>query len=119
MESTGWGIWLIGAVLAFNLACLPLWFLVRHLQRNHDLYLQECQLFLQLLLADLGKAAEADSQLGESVRALEQQLAEAEALGPLWGRRPLALARLSVAQLQHLRPEAAERVWAQMTPESR
>ena len=102
---SGWGLWLIVGVLAFNLLCIPLWFLVNHLSTNHKFRVKRVRTFLTLLEQERSEGAEASGSLDESVRLMEEQLEQAEGLGPLWGRRPAVLAELGMAQLEHLHPQ--------------
>jgi len=112
---TGWGLWLILAVLAFNLTCIPLWFLVSHLSRTHQFRIKRVRTFLALLEKERSSTPAVDRQLDESVRLMGEQLEKAEGLGPLWGRRPAVLAELGMHQLEHLHPELCEAVQERLT----
>lgn len=113
---SGWGVWLVGAVLAFNLACIPAWFLVNHLRRNHDFAIKKVRTFLHLLEQEreADRTWRADAELGNSVAMLTEQVDEAEGLGPLWGRKQAALAQLSMHQLGDRWPELVEGVHSKM-----
>jgi len=102
---SGWGLWLILGVLAFNLFCIPLWFLINHLSTNHKFRIKRIRTFLAMLQEERSVGDEVGGKLDESVRLMEEQLEQAEGLGPLWGRRPAVLAELSMHQLEHLHPE--------------
>ncbi len=109
---TGWGVWLVAGVLAFNLAYIPAWFLVNHLRRNHEFQIKKARTFLELLRRERGKSKgwRTDSELDTSVALIEEQVSEAEGRGPLWGRRQVTLAQLSVMQLSARWPELADAV---------
>jgi len=114
---SGWGLWLIVAVFAFNLCCVPLWFLINHLSRNHDFRIKRVRTFLALLEQERGAGANRNEILDDSVRIIEEQIEQAEGLGPLWGRRPASLAELSMYQLEHLHPELCAVVQERLRPE--
>jgi len=101
---TGWGLWLILGVFAFNLTCIPLWFLLSHLNRNHEFRIKRIRTFLALLEKERDSQPGPDEQLDRSVLLMEEQLERAEGLGPLWGRKPAVLAELGMHQLEHLHP---------------
>jgi hypothetical protein len=100
---SGWGVAVIVGVLAFNLAMIPLWFLVGFLRRAHDLGIKELQTFLHLF--DERADAEVPNDLAESVVFLRESLAAAEGLGPMWGRKKLSSAKLWMSQMAELHPE--------------
>jgi len=104
---TGSGIWLILAVLAFNLACIPAWFLVNHLRRTHDFEIKKAKTFLFLLDKEReGKRKEArDPELLSAVEDITASLDKAEGLGPLWGRKHVTLVRLGILQVSNRWPE--------------
>jgi len=102
---TGWGLWLILAVLAFNLFCIPLWFLINHLSRNHEFRIKRIRTFLTILQEERSAHAESSPGLNDSIQLMGEQLEQAEGMGPLWGRRSATLAELSMYQLEHLHPE--------------
>jgi cell division protein FtsW (lipid II flippase) len=106
---SGWGLWLIVAVLSFNLACIPLWFLVNHLSRTHDFRIKRVFTFLSLVKDQRGKQTE-DEALDKSLALITNQLQEAEGLGALWGRRAAVLAELGMYQLQHQYPDLCDAV---------
>ncbi|MBJ93132.1 MAG: hypothetical protein CMP23_01515 [Rickettsiales bacterium] len=112
---SGWGLWLILAVLAFNLACIPLWFLVQHLLRSHDLKLKRVSTFLNLLDEELA-SQQLETPIKESIDLIRQQLQQATARGPLWGRRAAALAELGIYQLEHQDAELCGAIMKRMTP---
>ena len=96
---TGWGIWLIGAVFAFNLVCLLLWFVVGGLRRGHTFHLKQGRTFLALLReqrdqARIGRAP--SEEIEAAICDAEALLDKAEGLGPLWGRRALSSARVAL-----------------------
>lgn len=109
---TGWGVWLIAAVLGFNLACIPAWFLVNNLRRTHEFTIKKVQTFLFLLAEqrDADKKHRTDAELDEAVAAIEEQVDKATGLGALWGRKHLALAQLSMHQMGDRWPELVERI---------
>jgi hypothetical protein len=109
---SGWGLWLILAVLTFNLACIPAWFLVNHLKRNHEFRIKQVRTFLALLAIEPNRPDRAD--LSRSVALIEQQVEEAEGLGALWGRRHASLAQLGLYQLEHRFPEICDQVRSKM-----
>jgi len=111
---SGWGVWLIVLVFAFNLACIPLWFLINHLRRTHEFRLKEVRTFLELLAAERTERSASDSQLDESIALIERQLEQAEGLGPLWGRKHVELARLGLYQVEHQHQDLCASVRAQM-----
>lgn len=111
---SGWGLWLILAVLAFNLACIPMWFLVNHLRRTHEFRLKEVRTFLDLLAMERSSDNTPDGRLDESVSLIESQLDEAEGLGPLWGRKSVELARLGRYQVEHQYPELCDTIRERM-----
>jgi hypothetical protein len=107
---TGWGVWLIVAVFAFNLTCIPLWFLLNHLQRTHSFELKRARTFLELLGKELKTKRVNDGELNRSLQLVRSQLESAEGRGPLWGRKELALARLGLAQVSSRYPELCEAI---------
>jgi hypothetical protein len=113
---TGWGVWLVAGVLAFNLACIPAWFLVNHLRRNFEFELKRARTFLHVLKEEREKKRpwKSDRSLDESIARVEQQIVEAEGKGPLWGRRPVALIQLGIHQMTDRWPELTEKVWLAM-----
>ncbi len=102
---SGWGLWLILAVLSFNLLCIPLWFLISHLGRNHKFRIKRVRTFLMILQQERISLTDPDQALDDSVDLIEGQLEQAEGLGPLWGRRPAVLAELGMYQLEHRHPD--------------
>ena len=109
---SGWGLWLILAVLAFNLACIPAWFLINHLKRNHDFRIKQVRTFLALLSQEPHRPSRAD--LDRSVALIQEQVDRAEGLGPLWGRRQASLAQLGLYQLEHRFPDVCGEVREKM-----
>ncbi len=110
---SGWGLWLILAVLTFNLACIPLWFLVNHLGRTHDFRIKRVRTFLNLM--DRERSGKSDEEsLDTSISLITQQLETAEGLGALWGRRAAVLAELGMYQLEHQYPELCSQVHEQL-----
>ena len=110
---SGWGLWLIVAVLSFNLACIPLWFLVNHLSRTHDFRIKRVLTFLTLIKDQRGSRTD-NHALDESLALITKQLEEAEGLGALWGRRSAVLAELGMYQMEHLYPELCDAVNEQL-----
>ena len=100
---SGWGLWLIVGVLAFNLACIPLWFLLNHLSRTHDFRLKRVRTFLALIEDE--RQNHNDGSINASLALMTQQLETAEGQGALWGRRAAVLAELGMYQLEHQHPE--------------
>jgi len=113
---TGWGVWLVAGVLAFNLACIPAWFLVNHLRRNHEFAIKKVRTFLHVLEQERAgdKRWRSDSELDTSTAMLAEQVDKAEGLGPLWGRKHAALAQLSIHQMGDRWPELTEAVHVKM-----
>ena len=105
---SGWGLWLIVGVLAFNLACIPLWFLLNHLSRTHEFRLKRIRTFLALFEGE--RQGHAEEALDQSLALMTQQLETAEALVALWGRRAAVLAELGMYQLEHQHPELCSAV---------
>ena len=110
---SGWGLWLIVAVLSFNLACIPLWFLVNHLSRTHDFRIKRVVTFLSLI-KEQGDQKTDDDALNESLALITKQVQEAEGLGALWGRRAAVLAELGMYQLEHQYPDLCDPVNKQL-----
>ncbi len=81
----GWGIWLVVGVLAFNLTCIPIYFLVNHLQRSAGFEQKRLETFLFLLEQRPSWSSAASSELREAACELRKHLAEADRLGSLWG----------------------------------
>lgn len=117
IEYEGWGVWLIAGVLAFNLACIPAWFLVRNLTRTFEFELKKAKTFLFVLEQERDRkgAWRKDSDLDLSIRTVQEQISEAEGKGALWGRRSMALVTLSLHQVADKWPELAEKVSRRMT----
>ncbi len=115
-EYEGWGVWLIAGVLAFNLACIPAWFLVRNLTRTFEFELKKAKTFLHVLDEERNRKGSfrRDVDLDRTIRTIQEQIEAAEGKGALWGRRPMALATLSLHQLADKWPELAERVGRRM-----
>lgn len=101
----GWGIWLIALVLAFNLTCIPAWFLVVHLRRGSDFEKKRLETFLYLLKERPLWAKAEGTPLAEAVAQLEDRLAHAERMGPLWGRKHTTMAQLELTRICDLHPE--------------
>jgi len=110
----GTGIWVIALVLAFNMTCIPLWFLVGHLRRSSDFERKRLETFLFLLRERPIWATAEEGALGAAVRELESQLQQSEDLGPLWGRKHTTLAKLEMTRICDLHPEDASAIWEQM-----
>ncbi len=115
---TGWGVYLIAAVLAFNLMCIPLWFLVNNLRRTHDFALKKVETFLHLLEKERAKhkhkAIGKDPELTALVEDIKAQADKALGLGPLWGRKHAAMAQLQMHSIGERWPELADGVFAAM-----
>ena len=112
----GWGVWLIAVVLAFNLACIPAWFLVNHLRRNFEFELRKAKTFLHVLEEERDRkgAWRKDPDLDLTIRTVQGQMDEAESKGPLWGRQAVSLVQMSLHQLADRWPELAEKVSRRM-----
>ena len=96
---TGEHMLLIVAVMGFNLVCLFLWFIIGALRRGQDGTLKEARTFIELM------RREAESQGLPTARAAELEaalvhveglLSDAEARGPLWGRRGVTMANMEL-----------------------
>jgi len=110
----GWGIWLIALVLAFNLTCIPAWFLVGHLRRSSDFEKKRLETFL-FLLHEHSLWAKADgTPLEAAVQHLKEHLAQAEHMGPLWGRKHTTMAQLELARICDLHPEESAEILEKM-----
>lgn len=109
---TGWGVWLIVAVMAFNLAAIPLWFLLGNLRRTHEFRIKEAQTFLALI--DGARAG--NEELDDQLKIVEAAIEQGEGLGPLWGRKHVNTARIFLGQLSERFPDEAAPVWEQMRP---
>ena len=112
----GWGVWLIAVVLAFNLACIPAWFLVGHLRRNFEFELKKAKTFLFVLDEERGRKGvwRKDPDLDLTIRTVKAQIELAESKGPLWGRQAVSLVQMSLHQLADNWPELAEKVGRRM-----
>jgi hypothetical protein len=113
-EYTGWGVYLIAAVLGFNLMCLPLWFLVNNLSRTHDFALKKIETFLHLLEIERHKhrhkATQKDPELASLIDEIRERAEKAMGLGPLWGRKHATTAQLALHTLGEKWPELVEGV---------
>ncbi len=98
---TGWGVWLIVAVMAFNLAAIPLWFLLSSLRRSHDFRIKEARTFLVLI----DDARHHNEALDDQLKVVEEAIERAEGLGPLWGRKHVNTARIFLGQLDEQFPQ--------------
>jgi hypothetical protein len=107
---TGFGVWLLVAVFAFNLAAIPLWFLLGSLRRTHTFRIKEVRTFLMLIEEARGR----NGDLNDHLKVVEDAVERAEGLGPLWGRKHLNTARIFMGQLDEQFPEEVGAVWAQM-----
>ncbi len=107
---SGWGLWLVVGVMAFNLSAIPAWFLVASLKRSHEFQLKKARTFLELLR----RAGEQEADLAEQVGFIEQELERAEGLGPIWGRKHVNTARMFLGQLRERYPDAVAPIWETM-----
>ncbi len=107
---TGWGVWLVVAVMAFNLAAIPLWFLLGSLRRSHDFRIKEARTFLALI--DPARAD--DEDLDDQLKVVEDAIERAEGLGPLWGRKHVNTARIFLGQLEERFPDSVGPVLERM-----
>jgi hypothetical protein len=110
----GWGIWLIALVLAFNMTCIPAWFLVGHLRRSSDFEKKRLETFLFLLRQRPLWAQAKGTTLEAAVLDLEEHLQKAEHMGPLWGRKHNTMARLAMTRICDLHPEDGADILEQM-----
>ena len=112
----GWGVWLVAGVLAFNLACIPAWFLVRNLQRTFEFELKKAKTFLFVLDEERNRkgAWRKDPDLDLAITTVKGQIDDAEGKGALWGRKHVALVQLSLHQLADKWPELADKVGRRM-----
>ena len=98
---TGDRLWMIAAVIVFNLGCMLLWFVAGALRRGQTGTMLEARTFIELMRqeAEAQRAtmsAEQQARLAEGLLAAEAQLEQGEGLGPLWGRRALTRATLEL-----------------------
>lgn len=107
---TGWGVWLVVAVMAFNLAAIPLWFLLGSLRRSHEFRIKQARTFLMLI----EDARQENEALDDQLKAVEEAIERADGLGPLWGRKHVNSARIFMGQISGLFPEETESVWETM-----
>ncbi|MCP4867969.1 MAG: hypothetical protein GY898_04560 [Proteobacteria bacterium] len=111
---TGWGFYLISAVLGFNLMCIPLWFLVGNLRRTHEFGLKQLETFLHLLEKERSKNRHKDvrydPELVWLIDEIKAQSEKALGLGPLWGRKHTSMAQMSMHIISERYPELAEGV---------
>lgn len=112
MEPAARGSGFIGAVLVFNLAAMLMWFLFSGLRRSWEDTLKEVDTFLTLVARERpGKDAAAWEASIERIRG---QMETSRGLGPIWGRRPANLARLSMHTMVARWPEVAGEVLREM-----
>ena len=109
---TGDRLWMIAAVIFFNLGCVFLWFVLGALRRGQTGTLLEARTFIELMRqeAEARRAtmsAEQRARLAAGLEAAEAQLAEGEGLGPLWGRRSLTRAALELHGVADRFPDLA------------
>lgn len=109
---TGWGIWLIVLVFAFNLACIPAWFLMNHLRRTFEFDLRKARTFLHVLEQERDRKPSwrRDREIDAAVVEVQQRIDEAEGKGPLRGRGAVALALLGTHEIANRWPDVGERV---------
>lgn len=111
---TGWGVYLISAVLGFNLMCIPLWFLVGNLRRTHEFGLKQLETFLHLLEQERAKNRHRelrdDPELVALIDEIKAQVDKAVGLGPLWGRKHTSMAQMSKHIIGERYPELADGV---------
>ena len=112
----GSGVWIIAVVLAFNLTCIPLWFLLNHLKRSANFEQKRLQTFLHLLKQrDVWRERESgSSDLHELIERLEAQLAQAEHMGALWGRKHTTMGKLTMTQICETYPEDGQAILSAM-----
>ena len=110
----GSGIWVIALVLAFNMTCIPLWFLVGHLRRTAEFQRKRLETFLFLLQERPVWIEEEDEELKAVVAELQGHLEQAENLGPIWGKKHTTLAKLLMTRVCDLHPEDAAIIWSKM-----
>lgn len=117
---TGDRLWLIVAVVLFNLVCLLLWFIVGALRRTQSGSLAEARTFIELMRREVESQRLAKARRAELEQALteaEAKLQEGEDLGPLWGRRALTNANLLLHGIADRFPEVSDPVNEQMVGE--
>lgn len=85
----------IGAVMAFGVVSVLLWFLLNALNRGHKTRIQRLRITIEEIRQEEELAEDLDANL-EAVLAL---LVEAEQAGPFKGRRPLSAAHGAMAAL--------------------
>ena len=111
----GSGVWVIAVVLAFNMTCIPLWFLVNHLQRSADFEQKRLQTFLHLIKQrPIWTGQKRSKELTALVRQLEEQLAQAEHMGSLWGRKHTTLGKITMAQITESFPDDGQAIFTAM-----
>lgn len=107
---TGWGLWLIIGVMAFNLAAIPAWFLVGSLKRSHEFQLKKARTFIELLR----RTGHDRSDLAAQIASVEAALEQGEGLGPIWGRKHIHTAQLILGQLEERYPDLVGPIWETM-----
>jgi len=85
----------IGAVMAFGVLSVLLWFLLNALNRSHKTRIQRLRITIEELRQESDLADDIDAEL-ETVLG---HLTEAEQAGPFRGRRPLSAAHGAMAAL--------------------
>jgi len=114
---TGEHMWLIVAVMGFNLACLFLWFIIGALKRGQTGALKEARTFIELMRREATSQSLAKSR-AEDLEArlvqVEAMLQEAEDMGPLWGRRGVTSANMELHGIADRFREVSDPVNEQM-----
>ncbi len=96
---TGDRMWMVAAVVLFNLVCLFLWFIVGGMKRLQHGSVTEARTFIELLRREattqqLSRAR--GEELEQALAEVEAQLQEGEDKGPLTGRRAVAAANMQL-----------------------
>lgn len=114
---TGDRMWLIVAVMLFNLVFLFLWFIIGALRRIQNGALKEARTFVELMRREAASQKLSRSRAQELEAALveaEEQLQAGEDKGPLWGRRTVTAANMQLHGISDRFREVSDPVNAEM-----
>ena len=101
---SGSGLSILALVFAFNITAVLLWFLLAGLRRVHEGDLEQARRFLR----DAEHVRGVDKERSATVEEVREKLGKAEGLGPLWGRRPIGSALLTMHAARSRWPELRE-----------
>jgi hypothetical protein len=114
---TGEHMWLIVAVMLFNLVCIFLWFIIGALRRVQGGALKEARTFIELMRREATEQKLSRSraeQLEAALVEVEKQLQDGEDKGPLWGRRTVTSANMQLHGVSDRFREVSDPVNEQM-----